>query len=64
MNRPTVTASHQTDRHTFRTANGHRYIRPGVTVEVAFDLHDHEAALLLLNTAVEDVRAQIAEVND
>jgi hypothetical protein len=34
---------------------------PGVSVSVDFDLHDHKAALDALESAVQDVRNQIAD---
>lgn len=61
MSRPTVTATHQTDRFTDGRQCGTGYTSPGITLEVDFELHDHEAALALLDRAVDDVRAQIAE---
>src|SRR5699024_10342391 len=35
------------------------HVQPGVTVEVTFPLHDHEAALAALDRAVADVWSQI-----
>ena len=35
---------------------------PDVSIAVSFDLHDHQLALVRFAQAVEDVRAQIAQV--
>lgn len=37
------------------------YRSPGLRIELDFDLHDHETALAILNTAADKVRAQIEE---
>lgn len=44
-----------------RLCDDHVYATPGIELRLDFDLHDHDAALNLLEQAVEDVRGQIAE---
>lgn len=61
MTRPIVTASCNRAPAARRLVSGEEYSTPGVRVEVTFDLHDHKAALALLEDAAEDVRAQIEE---
>lgn len=62
MNRPIVTATHEQDLDIMQNAAGSTIlVQPGVTVEVTFPLHDHEAALAALDRAVADVRSQIEE---
>lgn len=34
---------------------------PGIHIEVTFDLHDHQAALNMLNAAVAETKFQIEE---
>lgn len=61
-NRPTVTASFEQPHEHLSTFNGIRLRdQPGITIEVSFTLHEHEAALADLERAVADVRAQIEE---
>lgn len=65
MTRPRVTAQHEIepiDRVAWSGPFAHT--TPGVEVSVSFDLHDHEAALDLLDTAVREVRAQIEETKE
>ena len=62
MNRPRVTAQHEIepiDRVAWSGPGTHT--TPGVEVSVSFDLHDHAAALDLLDAAVREVKAQIEE---
>ena len=62
-NRPTVTASFEQPHEHLSTFNGVRVRdQPGITIEVCFTLHEHEAALAALERAVADVRAQIEEM--
>ena len=62
VNRPRVTASHAIEAKTMRALCEHSaHTTPGVLVEVAFDLHDHDAALQALDDAVAQVRTQIEE---
>lgn len=62
MNRPRVTAQHEIEPIDQRAlCSPHAYTTPGVEVSVSFDLHDHEAALELLDAAVRQVREQIEE---
>lgn len=62
MNRPRVTAQHEIEPIDQRAMSSpHVYTTPGVEVSVSFDLHDHEAALELLDAAVRQVREQIEE---
>ena len=62
MNRPRVTAQHEIEPIDQRAmCSPHVYTTPGVEVSVSFDLHDHEAALELLDAAVRQVREQIEE---
>lgn len=64
MNRPRVTAQHSVEPIE-RVAWSGPFVHttPGVEVSVSFDLHDHTAALELLDAAVREVRAQIEETN-
>ena len=64
MTRPRVTASHEVVSDPIRSMNGKVVYRPSVTVEVSFDLHDHESALADLDYAVARVREQITETTD
>ena len=65
MNRPRVTAQHEVEPIDQRAlCSPHVYTTPGVEVSVSFDLHDHEAALKVLERAVADVRAQIEETKE
>lgn len=60
--KPRVTASHAIDGITMRTqCQQFGYTTPDVHVSVGFDLHDHQAALSALESAVANVRAQIEE---
>ena len=62
MNRPRVTAQHHVDPIDKRAmCSPHAHTTPGVEVSVSFDLHDHKAALELLDAAVREVKAQIEE---
>ena len=62
MNRPRVTAQHRVEPIDQRVlCSPHAYTTPGVEVSVSFDLHDHHAALDLLDAAVREVKAQIEE---
>lgn len=62
MSKPIVTATYDRDLELMKDLGGRTVLlRTGVTVEVAFPLHDHEAALEALDRAVADVRAQIEE---
>ena len=62
MNRPRVTAQHRVEPIDQRAlCSPHAYTTPGVEVSVSFDLHDHDAALAALDSAVREVRAQIEE---
>ena len=62
MSRPRVEASSTFEPIRLRSLGGGLdHTQPGVTVEVSFDLHDHEAALLALDAAVASVKAQIEE---
>ena len=61
MNRPRVTAQHEIEPIERRTWSGDFHTTPGVEVSVSFDLHDHDAALAALDSAVREVRAQIEE---
>lgn len=64
MSKPRVTAhAHiQAASTRARLCQDPTYVTPGVDVEVTFDLHDHEAALTMLERAVADVRSQIEEI--
>lgn len=64
MTRPRVTASHEAGGSTesMLCAPDARQT-PHVLVEVAFDLHDHEAALADLKFAVQRVVEQIEETH-
>lgn len=65
MNRPRVTAQHSINPIDQRVlCSPHAYTTPGVEVSVSFDLHDHQAALDLLDAAVREVRAQIEETKE
>jgi len=60
--RPRVTASHVRDGVAITSLFTPGVARtPRVELHVAFDLHDHHAALSALEAAVADVRAQIEE---
>lgn len=59
--RPRVHAAHETDGIEYRRADGYTYSSPAITLEVTFDLHDHDAALNLLDNAVANVKAQIED---
>ena len=62
MSKPIVTATYEQGLTYKKVWDGRTAIvQPGVTVEVTFPLHDHEAALEALDRAVADVRAQIEE---
>ena len=63
MNRaPRVTATHEASAVDIGTWRGGMTITsPDVSITVSFDFHDHLRALVLLERAVEDVRAQIAQ---
>ena len=64
MNRPRVTAQHSVEP-TDRVAWSGPFVHttPDVEVSVSFDLHDHKAALDLLDAAVREVKSQIEETN-
>lgn len=65
MNRSRVTAQHRVEPIDQRVlCSPHAYTTPGVEVSVSFDLHDHEAALKLLDAAVREVKAQIEETKE
>lgn len=63
--RPMVTASVDWPRRTVK-AQGVGIIRetPSVRIELEFRLHSHEAALSSLDAAVQEIRAQVAEVRE
>ncbi len=63
-NKPTVVASHETERFQTKTLGG-QIVRdsPGVEIRVEFTLHQHEVALKALDAAVQDVIDQIKETN-
>lgn len=63
MNRPRVTAQHSVESTDQRTWGGSAHTTPEVEVSVSFDLHDHKAALDLLDAAVREVKSQIEETN-
>lgn len=58
-NQPRITASHTIDSYEVNQMCGDHYETTGVTIEVTFDLGDHEAALRELDGAVEAVKEQI-----
>lgn len=59
-NRPIVTATYERGLEFMGVVGGSTiHVQPGVTVEVTFPLHDHEAALAALDRAVADVWSQI-----
>ena len=64
MNRPRVTATYESPAETLQSHGGRQWTPPDVLVSVSFDLHDHEAALKVLERAVADVRAQIEETKE
>ncbi|QFQ29724.2 hypothetical protein EEW87_004320 [Janibacter melonis] len=60
--RPRVTATYCLDAYSLERAGvGTVRTSPGVSIDLSFDLHDHEAAQKALDCAVADVRAQIEE---
>ena len=60
--KPRVSAAYSIDAITMRRhCQQFGYTSPDVHVEVGFDLHDHQAALSALESAVANVRAQIEE---
>lgn len=59
--RPTVTAESVHQSITRRSFDGAEIKTPGVIIQVEFQLHDHEMALIVLERAVADIRAQIEE---
>ncbi len=60
--KPRVTAQHHIEAHTDqRICDEFGTTTPDVLVSVSFDLHDHEAALSALTTAVVNVRSQIEQ---
>ena len=62
MSKPRVTARHETQSIVTRAlCSPHDQATPSILVEVAFDLHDHLAALADLEFAVHRVREQIEE---
>ena len=60
---PRVTATYEVLAVDTGTLSGERTTSPDVSITLSFDLHDHRRALVLLERAVEDVRAQIAETD-
>jgi len=58
-NRPIVTATYERGLESMGVGGSTIHVQPGVTVEVTFPLHDHEAALAALDRAVADVWSQI-----
>lgn len=58
-NQPRITARHSFESYEVNQMCGDHYETTGVTIEVTFDLGDHEAALRELDAAVEAVKAQI-----
>lgn len=62
-NRPRVTAHHHRSAFSDDQMCGISQVTPKVDLTVEFDLHDHAGALIALNAAVADVRAQIEETN-
>lgn len=58
-NQPRITARHTIDSYEVNQMCGDHYETTGVTIEVTFDLGDHEAALRELDGAVEAVKEQI-----
>ena len=62
MSKPRVTATHEIDALDMTaTCSPYHETTPAVVVRVEFDLHDHQAALVALDRAVNDVRNQIEE---
>ena len=62
MSRPRVTAHYDIESTSERRMLERDWTTsPSVSVEVSFDLHDHEAALALLDLAAANVREQIEE---
>ena len=62
MSRPRVTAHYDIESTSERRLLERDWrTSPSVSVEVSFDLHDHEAALAALDRAVDSVKAQIEE---
>lgn len=62
MSKPRVIANHQTDPVEMGTmCDPSQHVTPGIVVELSFDLHDHAAALELLDRATADIRTQIEE---
>lgn len=59
--RPRVEAACEIDGIEYSTTNGYTYSSPAITLEVSFDLHDHDTALNLLDNAVAGVKAQIED---
>ena len=64
MTRPRVTATATREAITTTQLCGPSSTGPGVEVSVSFDLHDHDAALAALDSAVREVRAQIEETKE
>ena len=62
MSRPRVTAHYDIESTSERRILERDWnTSPSVSVEVSFNLHNHAAALALLDRAVAAVRAQIEE---
>ena len=58
----TIVAESHIDRVDVSTiSGGYRVVTPGVGVRVEFSHGDHERALDMLNSLVDNVRAQIAD---
>ncbi|MGG5257474.1 hypothetical protein [Phycicoccus avicenniae] len=62
--RPRVTAHHHREALTLDKLCGIGETTPSVDLVVEFDLHDHTGALIALEAAVADVRAQIEETRE
>ena len=62
--RPRVTATSSMEAVTMESTCGEWHTTPAVELVVEFDLHDHAAALRLLESCVQQVRAQIEETTE
>lgn len=61
MMRPRVTATFNQEAVVTQSMYGDEHTSPAVELVVEFDLHDHAAALHVLESCVQQVRAQIEE---
>lgn len=59
MNKPTITARHETESITTRTMIGHTTVYAGAELVVTFEQGDTAGALAALDKAYDDVKHQI-----